>query len=211
MVLKERRTQHILEASYQVFVRKGFEEATMQDIADEADLGVATVFRYFPKKTKLIIAVMVDILEKRLPLFQRILESEGTCLQKIERLLDHYLSISKPTSSGNMKLLEAFEIYAAYSQEPMEDIANYHKAYTDIVEVIEAIIREGKEDLSIRQDIEIEETLIAISNVFGLFTRKLSFFESVRMGDLVVLPIEQAIVIKNIFIDYLRPKNATEG
>ena len=210
MTFKERRSQHILQAAFTVFSRKGFEWSTMQDVADEAELGVATVFRYFPKKNKLIIAVMVDILEGRLPTFERILTSEGNCLQKFEMLLDHYLRISEPELMDSMKLLEAFEIYAAFSQEPMEDIANYHKAYSDIVNVILDIIKEGKEDLSIRQDLSIEETLGAISNVFGLFTRKLSFFESVRMGNLVILPIEQAIIVKNIFLDYLKPEKTTQ-
>ena len=210
MSFKERRSKHILQSAYIVFSRKGFEWSTMQDVADVAELGVATVFRYFPQKNKLIIAVMVDILEARLPMFERILASEGNCLQKFEMLLDHYLRISEPELMDSMMLLEAFEIYAAFSQEPMEDIANYHRAYTDIVNVISDIIKEGKEDLSIRQDLSIEETLGAISNVFGLFTRKLSFFESVRMGNLVILPIEQAILVKNIFLDYLKPEKTTQ-
>ncbi|WP_342504738.1 TetR/AcrR family transcriptional regulator [Sporosarcina sp. FSL K6-2383] len=210
MTFKERRSQHILQAAFSVFSRKGFEWSTMQDVADEAELGVATVFRYFPKKNKLIIAVMVDILEGRLPAFEHILASEGNCLQKFEMLLDHYLGTSKPELMDSMKLLEAFEVYAAFSQEPMEDIANYHRAYSDIVNVISDIIKEGKEDLSIRQDLSIEETLGAISNIFGLFTRKLSFFESVRMGNLVILPIEQAILVKNIFLDYLKPEKTTQ-
>lgn len=210
MTFKERRSKHILQAAYVVFSRKGFEWSTMQEVANEAELGVATVFRYFPQKNKLIIAVMVNILEIRLPMFERILASEGNCLQKFEMLLDHYLRLSEPELMDSMKLLEAFEVYAAFSQEPMEDIANYHRAYSDIVNVISDIIKEGKEDQSIRQDLSIEETLGAISNIFGLFTRKLSFFESVRMGNLVIVPIEQAILIKNIFLDYLKPEKTTQ-
>lgn len=210
MTFKERRSKHILQAAYVVFSRKGFEWSTMQEVANEAELGVATVFRYFPQKNKLIIAVMVNILEIRLPMFERILASEGNCLQKFEMLLDHYLRLSEPELMDSMKLLEAFEVYAAFSQDPMEDIANYHRAYSDIVNVISDIIKEGKEDRSIRQDLSIEETLGAISNIFGLFTRKLSFFESVRMGNHVIVPIEQAILVKNIFLDYLKPEKTTQ-
>jgi len=210
MTYKKRRSNNILQAAFTVFSRKGFEWSTMQDVADEAGLGVATIFRYFPRKNKLIIAVMVDILEDRLPKFERILANEGNCFQKFEMLLNHYVKISDQEELDSMKLLEAFEIYAAFSQEHMEDIANYHKAYTNIVIVISEIIKEGKEDQSIRQDLSIEETLLAISNVFGIYTRKLSFFESVKLGNLVTLPIQQANIVKDIFLDYIKPKKTTQ-
>lgn len=210
MTYKKRRSNNILQAAFTVFSRKGFEWSTMQDVADEAGLGVATIFRYFPKKNKLIIAVMVDILEDRLPKFERILASEGNCFQKFEMLLNHYVKITDQEELDSMKLLEAFEIYAAFSPEHMEDITNYHKAYTNIVIIISEIIKEGQEDQSIRQDLSIEETLLAISNVFGIFTRKLSFFESVKMGNLVTLPIQQANIVRNIFLDYIKPKKTTQ-
>ncbi len=210
MSFKERRSKNILQAAFTVFARKGFEWSTMQDVADEAGLGVATVFRYFPKKNKLIIAVMVYILEDRKSKFERILASGGNCFQKFEMLLDHYLGSSGSKELDSMKLLEAFEIYAAFSQEPLEDIANYHKAYSNIVIIISDIIKEGKVDHSIRHDLSIEDTLGAISNVFGIFTRKLSFFESVKMGNLVSLPIQQADIVKNIFLDYIKPKKTTQ-
>ncbi len=206
MNFKERRSKHILKAAFTVLSRKGFEWSTMQDVADEAELGVATVFRYFPKKNKLIIAVMVSILEHRLPRYEAILESEGNCFDKFELLLDHYLKTSDPSQLDSMKLLEAFETYAVFSQEPMEDIANFHKAYADIVKVISDIIKEGITDQSIRQDLSMEETLVAISNVFGIFTRKLSFFESTKSANPVILPIEQANIVKEIFMDYIKPK-----
>ena len=44
------RTQLIIEAAERVFTHKGIEKATMQDVATEAAMGVATVFRFFPVK-----------------------------------------------------------------------------------------------------------------------------------------------------------------
>ncbi|QTD41785.1 TetR/AcrR family transcriptional regulator [Sporosarcina sp. Te-1] len=205
MTFKEKRTVQILQAAYKVFVEKGFEWATMQDVAEEAGLGVATVFRYFPKKNKLIIAVIVKLLQERLPSFERIYESEGTCYEKFEMLLNHYIKASDSLLWNDMKLLEAFETYAAFAQEPMEDIAEYHQAYANITNVIAKIIEEGKHDGSIRPEVANVDTLGAISNIFGLFTRKLSFFESVRMGEMVILPVEQALRMRDLFLDYLKP------
>ncbi|KOS67687.1 hypothetical protein AEA09_03340 [Lysinibacillus contaminans] len=206
-VLRERRTQHILQAAFKVFVRKGFEWSTMQDVAHEAELGVATVFRYFPKKNKLIIAVIRQILEQSLPTFEKILQSGGTSYEKFEKVLNHYIKLSEPELLDKMKLLEAFETYVAFSQEPLEDIAQYYEAYANITNTIAQMIREGLEDKSVREDISIEATMSAMANVFGIFGRKLSFFESARMGTLDFIPTDQAMIVKNIFLDYLKPKH----
>lgn len=210
MGLRERRTQHILQAAFKVFVKKGFEWSTMQDVAHEAELGVATVFRYFPKKNKLIIAVIKQILETSLPTFEKILQGGGTGYEKFEKLLNHYIKLSEPELLDRMKLLEAFETYVAFSQEPLEDIAQYYEAYANITNTIAQMIREGLEDKSVRDDITIEATMSAMANVFGIFGRKLSFFESVRMGTLDFIPTDQAMIVKNIFLDYLKPKNYTD-
>lgn len=51
--LAERKAQ-ILAAARAVFVRRGFERATMQEIADEVGLSAGAIYRYFPSKESLI-------------------------------------------------------------------------------------------------------------------------------------------------------------
>lgn len=203
---KERRRQKILESAFQIFARKGFEWTTMQDVADEAGLGVATVFRYFPKKNKLIISVMIYILEGSIPTFQQLLHSSTTGYEKFEQLLNNFIHLSDPKTVNNMKLLEAFETYMAFAQEPLEDIDDYHNAYASISKIISEMVKHGKHDGSIRQDIQIEEVMGAIANAFGIYTRKLSFFESIKMGGVTIVPSEQAEIVKNVFLEYLKPK-----
>ncbi|MQA00163.1 MAG: TetR family transcriptional regulator [Dehalococcoidia bacterium] len=53
----EARRQEILEAAARVFIRRGFEAATMQDIAAEADVSAGLIYRYFPGKDDLIVSV----------------------------------------------------------------------------------------------------------------------------------------------------------
>jgi AcrR family transcriptional regulator len=51
------RAAEILGAARAVFVRQGFERATMQEIASEAGLSAGAIYRYFPGKESLITAV----------------------------------------------------------------------------------------------------------------------------------------------------------
>ena len=54
--LTQRRIE-ILDAARAVFVRRGFERATMQEIADEVGISAGAIYRYFPSKEALITTV----------------------------------------------------------------------------------------------------------------------------------------------------------
>ena len=53
----EARRAEILEAARQVFVAKGCDAASMQQIAKAAGVSAGNIYRYFPNKEALIIAV----------------------------------------------------------------------------------------------------------------------------------------------------------
>ena len=52
------RRQHILLAAERVFGRRPYDEATMQEIAAEAGIGMNGLYRHFPSKEELRIAVL---------------------------------------------------------------------------------------------------------------------------------------------------------
>src|SRR5687768_3965086 len=52
-------TVRILEAAYVTFSRGGVRRATMNQVAEAAGLGVATVYRRFPRKVQLVRAMLL--------------------------------------------------------------------------------------------------------------------------------------------------------
>jgi AcrR family transcriptional regulator len=55
---QERKREALVQAGYKVMSKKGIDQATMQEIADLADVGAGTVYSYFKSKDELAIAVM---------------------------------------------------------------------------------------------------------------------------------------------------------
>lgn len=51
------RRLHILDASERCFVRSGFHRTTMQDIAAEAGMSPGNLYRYFPSKDAIVVAL----------------------------------------------------------------------------------------------------------------------------------------------------------
>jgi AcrR family transcriptional regulator len=60
---KERRRQQIIVAAKRVFSEKGFNKATMEDIAKEAELSPGTLYLYFKNKEELYASLSLRILQ----------------------------------------------------------------------------------------------------------------------------------------------------
>ena len=54
--MREVEEKRIIDAAFDVFVREKIEAASMAEIAKEAGVGRATVFRHYPGKLDLVIA-----------------------------------------------------------------------------------------------------------------------------------------------------------
>lgn len=61
MGAKERNKNYVLEKAKEVFLERGITGVSMADIAEEADFGVASVYRYFGNRKALIMECAVSI------------------------------------------------------------------------------------------------------------------------------------------------------
>ena len=60
---KERRRQQIIVAAKRIFSAKGFNKATMEDIAQEAEISPGTIYIYFKNKDELYASLSIRILQ----------------------------------------------------------------------------------------------------------------------------------------------------
>lgn len=57
---KGERRQEIMDAALSLFVEKGFDDTTVQEIATRAGVGIGTVYLYFPSKGDVLLALHDD-------------------------------------------------------------------------------------------------------------------------------------------------------
>lgn len=61
---KAARTRHqIVEAALDLFLTRGFDQTTMEDIAERAEIGSSTLYRYFPSKDLVILEPILGFTE----------------------------------------------------------------------------------------------------------------------------------------------------
>ncbi len=83
----------ILEAAKKVFIHRGMEGTSMQQIADEAGINKSLLHYYFRTKEKLFDAVFRYAFQFIVPQMEDILNSDNTIFVKIEQIVDKYVDL----------------------------------------------------------------------------------------------------------------------
>ena len=58
-----RSRQTMTDVALELFLRDGFEETTMEQIAERAEVGTTTLYRYFPTKDQLLLDPLVEAMD----------------------------------------------------------------------------------------------------------------------------------------------------
>ena len=83
--------QRILKASRQLFSTKGYEETTMEDVADRAEVSKATLYNYFPGKDSLLLGIAEAELEQICQLIEGELSQVPSALERLRQVLEAFV------------------------------------------------------------------------------------------------------------------------
>ena len=92
---KEARRESIIDAAEAVFSARGFEGATMADIAEQARLSRALVYVYFKDKEELLVAITLRGLQLLRRSFERAVAKANTGLAKVEAIGRAYIEFGR--------------------------------------------------------------------------------------------------------------------
>lgn len=88
---KEQRRQAILNAAEQVFLGKGYQLATVDDIAVRSGLSVGALYRYFPSKSEIMLTLMEERLGRTPDLLERLTADAGGPWDQMSRCVDIFM------------------------------------------------------------------------------------------------------------------------
>ncbi|WP_214797361.1 TetR/AcrR family transcriptional regulator [Exiguobacterium sp. s5] len=201
---KEERLNRIISQAEILFLKDGFERVQMQDIADAAEIGVATLFRYFPKKDQLIVAAAVRNLAPTLDAFKELTSRTGDAYSRLEAIID-YLLDQQMKRTSHSRFREAFESYASFVVSPLPGIDNYIGLQREIMETLEPLIEHGKTDGSLRSDIDVKTTVVTVINAFGTFGNNIILKSHISYLEDDIEPHIQQRVLREMLLSYVRP------
>lgn len=92
---RQNRRLMLLEAASQVFGRKPFDEASIQEVAAEAEIGIQGLYEHFPSKQDLYEAVMVHRAQLFHARTEEALRPPGSPLERLRALALAYVTLFK--------------------------------------------------------------------------------------------------------------------
>jgi AcrR family transcriptional regulator len=136
-----KRRHEIFHRVVTVFLKKGFQETSMREIAEAAGLGKSTLYDYFKTKDDILIYYFEDQLGDLTDLAQKIAMQNKSADKRLREVVKMHLESLQANKSLFMKLsLEAQRL----KLESQSRIQNKRYAYQDLVRaLIDEGIREG--------------------------------------------------------------------
>jgi len=169
-VVTEFRTAGILEAARSVFATKGFNDATVDDIANAAGVAKGTVYLYYRSKRDIYFSALKFGIQQMYAALDEQLKAESTTEGKLRALIAVKLAYFDENR-------DFFKIY--YSElgnlciHPGAIDSEFKTLYLEQAKVIESILKEGARKKVLRA-VRAEQAAFAISDIIrGVVTQRL--------------------------------------
>jgi len=152
---KQQRREDILNAAEKVFFSKGLENATMDEVAEMAELSKGTLYLYFKNKEELYLGITLRALNIMDKMMFQASETEGTGLERVFALGEAYVQFYKshPNYFNALLYYEAKTIELGNGESMVYEC---HHVGHDSLDIVVQVLKDGVEDGSIRPDIDPE-------------------------------------------------------
>ncbi|WP_155591040.1 TetR/AcrR family transcriptional regulator [Lysinibacillus cavernae] len=117
------RKQVVIESTIQLFTEKGFQNTSVQDILDNANISKGTFYKYFSSKNECLTAVLEQNRQERNVLKEEILI--GKKMNDIEVLVEQLTA--SLTVKEKYNLMPLFREIAFLNDEELQKILAYHR------------------------------------------------------------------------------------
>ncbi len=164
MGIKERRERErtqrrkdIVDAAEKVFFSKGFDKATMDEVAEIAELSKGTLYLYFKSKEDLYLGIIRRGTAVLGGLFEEAVASQETGIEKVEAVGRAYYKFFRefPDYFNASLYFEQYEINLDDETNPLavECCKQHDRVFEFVIEALEC----GRQDGSIRKDVDAEK------------------------------------------------------
>jgi len=207
--IKAQRMNRIMESAFNLFSQKGIDTITMNDIAQKAEIGVASLYRYYETKEKIAIKVTIWAWEKEKSIFlPKLLQNDyekQTGLEQIEKVISIFIDIfdSQPDF---LRYIYFFDSYAVRSKMKAASLRDYESLIDSIKKLISKALKKGIEDNSIQKKYAGQEEKLYFTLMQTMFSssQKLALNENLLDMDKKIDAKEELKMLSDIIINGIK-------
>lgn len=205
---KQEKYDHFLEKGFKLFADKGIEQVTMQEIAEASEVGRATMFRYFPTKTELVVAIGTWKWKEYIEWHNSLLTAEEmeklTGAEYLKFFIDSFLELYR-NQKDILRFNYNFNSFLAYQKGTSEQKLPYTQMTDALGVQFHELYERGRRDGTINTDIP-EPTMFS-----GIFHIMLAAVTRYAVGLVVVNesdPEQELVMLAEMMITkFTRNKN----
>ena len=187
---KEETNRRILDAGFSMFSRMSIDKVSMENVADEAGIGIATLYRYYRTKSELVVAVGTHVWSNFIRDYMPIRnEDNTTAAEELEFFLDSFLelyniyirneAISKTALNSYNEMVDqlAMRFHKTYvkgkNDKTLCTEVSENSMFLSIMHLMLAAITRYAVGLAYEKDIESDNELVLLKNMLmHEFSRK---------------------------------------
>ncbi|MBI0578622.1 TetR/AcrR family transcriptional regulator [Neobacillus cucumis] len=153
---KENRKKEILNSAFVCFAKKGFQEATINDIVEHSGISKGAIYNYFKSKDEIYLELMsnqtVQVYENK----KLELSKKKSAIEKLNSWFDAYLEMDPflEENKAHFAIHIEFKLHASRNPELLKVLNERRQRY--FVREISEIITEGQMAGEIKQNIQPE-------------------------------------------------------
>ncbi|MFX4262000.1 TetR/AcrR family transcriptional regulator [Pelotomaculum propionicicum] len=152
---KEETRKKIISTAVDLFNKQGFEETTVEQIAEAADVAKGTIFNHFPVKEAIVLAHVQTKLREAGPEIVRKVEALPDTRDRLAALF----SLTNEWFQNSLNE-DVIKRYMTYMIQTLLDTARNQEARSGYGNILQSIISMGQEKGEIRRDIPAETLAI---------------------------------------------------
>ena len=129
------RRERILKEGFRLFSERNIDKVPMNDVADAAGVGIATLYRYYLTKSELVLGISTDIWTKYVnedyKKLENVIKADMTAAQEYERMLDAFIDLYR-NHKDILRFNQFFNVYVQDEKIPEEQM----KSYLDMIDML---------------------------------------------------------------------------
>ncbi|MBO4667250.1 MAG: TetR/AcrR family transcriptional regulator [Bacilli bacterium] len=158
----------MIQNGFKLFASKGIENVSMQEIADECKIGVATLYRYYNTKLDLVLDIGtrmwsdfgLKVQKKR----EELKPEDMDAYHELDFYLDFYIDLYA-NHKDLLRFNQEFNIYIVKEHPAKEKIAPYVMAISTFARMFHNLYEKGKIDKTIKTDLSEEKMFASTCHI----------------------------------------------
>lgn len=199
MGIKDIRRNYILDRTIKLFCETSISEIKIKDVAQYCNIGEATFYRYFSKRSSLVVACALKLQERICELFMS--EENGNGFEKLSRFFYRYYEVFGDHPEY-YRFLSEFDSYCISAEiTDLELYANKMNVFRD--KFVEAY-REGLADGSVKEVWDLDLFYYATTHAMLSLCKKLAAEAYIIKQDSLTDKRQEVRTIIEIILNTLR-------